>query len=278
MTDLPVGDPITEQIHAVDWSLEVPGDAPQSMVDALRARRSRRRKITLGMVTSVAVVGVLALVLGLPSLTRDSAPPVSDYSHIPAITLARLHRAGYDIAPPRQSAHINGQEALRRACRNQVMGRVWQAKRIPRRHEGQLPGRNPAVIPHILAHRLATAMDVHDQLWAAEPGQPPARLLHVCGGLHLDRRRDRRLRRIRPTGRQEPSTAAASTRAIALAPVAPASLESCGGHPVDAQTRTCGTGTLQRRATYSVRPLAAEGRDSGIGWVPRMTSAVAIGG
>ena len=117
MTDLPVGDPITEQIHAVDWSLEVPGDAPQSMVDALRARRSRRRKITLGMVTSVAVVGVLALVLGLPSLTRDSAPPVSDYSHIPAITLARLHSAGYDIAPPRQSARINGQEALRRACR-----------------------------------------------------------------------------------------------------------------------------------------------------------------
>lgn len=119
MTDPPMADPITEQIQAVDWALDMPGGAPQLMVDALharRSRRSRRRQIALAAVTSVGVVVLLAVVLGLPSFSRGSTPQVADYSHIPPITLARLHRAGYDVTPPTNSARISEQQAIRRAC------------------------------------------------------------------------------------------------------------------------------------------------------------------
>lgn len=128
MTNLPFTDALTEQIQAIDWSLGVPVEAPQSLIDALRARRSRRRKVAWGAVASVSVVVMLTLVLGARSPSRSSAPSVSDYSHIPAITLARLHRAGYTIAPPTHSARITGQQALRDACD----GKDWVACGMPR--------------------------------------------------------------------------------------------------------------------------------------------------
>ena len=115
-----MSDPITEEIREVDWSVDLPTDAAGTVVAGLRRRRTRRRRVAVGLVC-VTTAGIMAAVpLLAPSVDprpgRGGAPPAvsgpSAFSQIPAVTLARLHRVGYVVTPPTSTPKVTEQQAI----------------------------------------------------------------------------------------------------------------------------------------------------------------------
>lgn len=120
---------ITQQIHEVDWSLDLPANAVASTLHGVRRRRTRRRRVGIGVVgVTVAAIATAVPLLSSsigagsdPGVTSAVAPQRNAFSQIPPVTLARLHRAGYVITAPTSSPTVSRQQALETLCHGQSL-------------------------------------------------------------------------------------------------------------------------------------------------------------